>query len=164
MNNMIASITLGNTLLIGCIIFAAMAIFMFVLIYTSIKRENQLILENRDIDMIRYRDYHREEGIITMLDICRDIIARDAARFKQIGELFGDLPNMSPDQLAQEFTNMEGLKNVLLELAKSRQSESETLNNTITRNTEYINQNMISIEKKWPKETNCILNEYEILG
>lgn len=154
---MIASITPGNTLLIGCIIFVAMAIFMFVLIYTSIKRENQLILENRDIDMIRYNDYHRAVGIITMLDMCRDTIARDAARFKQIGEIFGALPNMSPDQLVQESTNMEGLKNILLELAKSRQSESEILNNTITRNTEYIKQNMISIEKKWPKETKLYL-------
>lgn len=134
-----------GTYLISMCILTALAVAGCILLNHTNKRNN------RDKDIITYGEYQIEKEWVSMLDICRDLISRDAQRFEQIGKLFGALPNMSPEQRAQEFAHMEGLKTALLARAASRYSEAEALAKTVTRDTEYIARNMADIERKWPK-------------
>ncbi len=89
-------------LIIGIIAIMVAAAFIF--LHYSNKQEN------RTKDIIRYGEYHIEKEWVSMLDLCRELISMDARRFEQIGKLFGDLPNMSQEQLKQEFAHMEDLK------------------------------------------------------
>lgn len=151
-----------GTYLISMCILAALAVAGCILLNHSNKQEN------RTKDIIRYGEYHIEKEWVSMLDLCRELISMDARRFEQIGKLFGDLPNMSQEQLKQEFAHMEDLKKALLARAAERYSEAATLAKTVTRDTEYIARNIAEIEQKWPKAVREYLdrvdkwkNEYE---
>lgn len=137
-------ISIGTYLVSMCIL-AALAVAGCILLNHSNKQEN------RTKDMIRYCEYQIEKEWISMLDICRELISMDAQRFEQIGELFGALPNMSPEQRELEFAHMEDLKKALLARAAGRYSEASSLANAVTRDTKYIARNIANIEQKWPK-------------
>lgn len=134
-----------GTYLISMCILAALAVAGCILLNHTNKQDN------RDKDIIMYGEYQIAKEWVSMLDVCKDLISRDAQRFEQIGKLFGDLPNMSQEQLEREFAHMEDLKNALLARASSRYAEAATLTKTVTRDTEYIARNIAGIEQKWPK-------------
>lgn len=105
----------------------------------------------RNKDLIRYNRCHMEKEWIGMLDICREIFSLDANMFKKIADLIGACPHMSSEELQAELEHFGDLEKIIRIRADERQRSADILTQTVTRDQQYISDEIEDIRQKWPK-------------